>query len=366
MSTKPVAQQHLMSLDLLRGVAALCVVVMHWLDANGSKGFHYSLLAVDFFFVLSGFVVSYSYRERLRQGMSLAEFMTLRVIRLYPMILVGVVIGVVRFVLKDHFDPAFARGPIWLFQHALLNVFMVPAFMDGFRADMFILDSALWSLFFEFLAYLLYALVLHRLSVAVLVAIVLGAGTGVWAWLTDGFSGNPALAGQLFGFIGDPSGTARVLFSFCLGVLAHELYRRNTVRVGLNGWIAGGALLGFFALPQGATSAELALLVMSLLFPLTVVACAKYSGRLVLPGFAKFLGEISYPIYVVHAPLLWLLEGGLKVAMKASPAGTGLSLIWYGLLFIPLATALSYALYRTYDLPVRSGLSAWRRARCGS
>jgi peptidoglycan/LPS O-acetylase OafA/YrhL len=75
-------------LDGLRGVAALCILIHHWAQCVGaSAGFlGHAYLAVEFFFLLSGFVISNAYEHKLMQAMSFRRFVLIRVIRLYPLL----------------------------------------------------------------------------------------------------------------------------------------------------------------------------------------------------------------------------------------------------------------------------------------
>lgn len=156
------SKEHYVYLDCLRGVAALSVVILHWFEGNGYLLFHNSLLAVDFFFMLSGFVIAYSYEHKLKEGLSFSHFMLLRLIRLYPLILVGIVLGTIRFLVKVSIgsDPSF--GYLEIMKLVMLNIFMLPYSVAGGAASLFPLDNALWSLFFEFIAYILYAWILYR------------------------------------------------------------------------------------------------------------------------------------------------------------------------------------------------------------
>ena len=103
--TKP----HFAILDGLRGVAALAIVLFHfmeWVYTDPSGNFiAHGFLAVDFFFCLSGFVIGYAYDDRIRQ-LGLASFFRLRLIRLHPLVILGSVIGLLGFL----FDP-FAAQP---------------------------------------------------------------------------------------------------------------------------------------------------------------------------------------------------------------------------------------------------------------
>ncbi len=91
-------------LDGLRGVAALMVIIYHvgecFATSVRDQWCNHGYLAVDFFFVLSGFVIGYAYDGRWRKGMTAGRFMLRRVIRLQPMVVMGVVLGTVSFLIQ--------------------------------------------------------------------------------------------------------------------------------------------------------------------------------------------------------------------------------------------------------------------------
>ena len=90
--TKP----HYDILDGLRGIAALTVVWFHIFEAFATshldQRINHGYLAVDFFFILSGFVIGYAYDDRWKK-MTVTEFLKRRLIRLHPMVVIGAVIG---------------------------------------------------------------------------------------------------------------------------------------------------------------------------------------------------------------------------------------------------------------------------------
>jgi peptidoglycan/LPS O-acetylase OafA/YrhL len=91
------AKSHYVILDGLRGVAALMVVVFHLFEAHAGGDpqkqiINHGYLAVDFFFLLSGFVVAYAYDDRWG-GMSVGRSYKRRLVRLQPMIIIGTLIG---------------------------------------------------------------------------------------------------------------------------------------------------------------------------------------------------------------------------------------------------------------------------------
>src|SRR3954464_12275134 len=97
-------KQHFEILDGLRGIAALSIVMFHfmeWVYTDYSKNFiAHGFLAVDFFFCLSGFVIGYAYDDRITK-MGVREFFKSRVIRLHPLVVAGSVLGLLAFL----FDP---------------------------------------------------------------------------------------------------------------------------------------------------------------------------------------------------------------------------------------------------------------------
>src|SRR6516225_9704176 len=95
------SKPHYPILDGLRGVAAILVIIYHLFEAYypvpAHHPEHHGYLAVDFFFLLSGFVVGYAYDDRWEKGMSVWDFFKIRLIRLHPLVLLGVLIGAIGF-----------------------------------------------------------------------------------------------------------------------------------------------------------------------------------------------------------------------------------------------------------------------------
>src|ERR1700722_15033256 len=184
--------ERFLALDFLRGSAALCVVLLHWCDGVGLPWFGYGYLAVDFFFLLSGFVIAHSYEARLRTALPLQLFLWIRFVRLYPMIFAGVAVGVFRFILRDHIGPASSTSLSEYLLLAVANLFMVPilhptGLVPGAGPGAaYPLDQPLWSLFFEGLAYVFYAASIRRLSNTTLTIITLLGLASLIAVITSG------------------------------------------------------------------------------------------------------------------------------------------------------------------------------------
>jgi len=197
--TKP----HYNILDGLRGVAALTVVCFHLFEAYATshldQRINHGYLAVDFFFILSGFVVGYAYDDRWKT-MTIKDFIKRRFIRLHPMVVIGAFIGAFMFYTQGCSAWDVSKvSIITLFIATLINVCLIPA-TPGFEirgvGEMYPLNGPSWSLFFEYIGNILYAFFIHKLSTKALSVLVLLAGCGlaafaIWGPLGDicvGFS----------------------------------------------------------------------------------------------------------------------------------------------------------------------------------
>ena len=183
--TKP----HYMILDGLRGVAAIMVVWFHIFEAYATshldQKINHGYLAVDFFFILSGFVIGYAYDDRWKT-MTVKDFIKRRVIRLHPMVVMGAVIGAVMFY--------FQGCPVWdvtkvtvaaLLLATFVNALLIPA-TPGTEirglGEMYPLNGPSWSLFFEYIGNILYALIIRKFSTKALAVLVVAAGCGLAAF----------------------------------------------------------------------------------------------------------------------------------------------------------------------------------------
>src|SRR5215467_6046222 len=119
MKSELTAKPHYLILDGLRGVAAVMVVGLHIFEAHSTSPLdqiiNHGYLAVDFFFVLSGFVIGYAYDDSWNK-MTLGGFFKRRLIRLHPMIIIATVIGAITFYFQDSsFFPNIHTVPVWKF-----------------------------------------------------------------------------------------------------------------------------------------------------------------------------------------------------------------------------------------------------------
>lgn len=337
-------------LDELRGVAALAVLVFHLATRGGGPALlPNGFLAVDFFFMLSGFVMAEAYEQRLAAGMRFAGFAAKRLIRMAPVAMLGALLGGV-YLLARAFAAPMRSDPLGEVLGAdLLNLLLLPKLWHG-RAtgwEMFPANGPLWSLFFEIAVNLVWAAFLAGRStrtIAVLVAA--SAGLLVACGL---HAGTLHLGWEVTSFLG---GVARVGFGFGAGLLLHRLRGHLPVMDQRSAVFALIMLVYFLTLPIAAVAWELTVVLICL--P-AILALAVAAGReAVLPGGA-LLGRLSYPLYGLHMPLIAIASGALKYAGADAWGGHWASL----LLALPLLGA-AWAALVWIDEPLR----AWLARRC--
>lgn len=308
---------HFLTLDLLRGVAALMVMLLHFFLFDGEPWFGSANLAVDFFFMLSGFVIAYAYEDKLRATMTPRRFLTARFVRLYPIIFLAVVIEATRHVLAAlvmHGEPL---RPAYYVAVAA-NLFMIPLPVDiGLNPDLFPLDPALWSLFFEAVANILYAYLFVRMSNGLLFLIVVGSALLMLGIQADGLTYHAIGGGEKVydAYVGVP----RVLFSFCLGVLLFRWREENRLPTYAVGPLALSLALLIIFFPHDVFWGSLGELdIIGLVFPVIIILGANYQPKGAAAKVSTALGELSYPLYALHMPLVAVLLR-LLTALHVTP-----------------------------------------------
>lgn len=330
-------------LDALRGLAAFAVAQRHAAWLMGIEAWPSTYLAVDLFFMLSGFVIAFSYEQRLIRGMAWRHFMVLRVIRLYPLYLVGLALGLValvgREVQKPHPVDWMMIGEALFSAGLMLPNWGLPAIV-GPR----------WSLTYELIANAGYAALVRRLGAALLVAII--AVSGAVLIVEVAHNGTIDLGWEYWQM---PTALARVCFSFGVGVL---LYRLHDGKVALGwAWIAAGivvalAVAAFVIVGGGYLTVEL--LLIFLLFPALTIATASVDVGPRGAVVCGILGTTSYALYVIHQPAAVLWEAALKRVLGADAA----LVPWAGWVLLPILGVIAWLLDRYYDTPVRRRLVA--------
>jgi len=362
LSAFPDSKRHYLILDGLRGIAALMVVIFHILEAHSTSYLdmmmNHGYLAVDFFFLLSGYVIGYAYDDRWEK-MSLGEFFKRRLIRLHPMIIIGMILGAICFYYQaGAYWPAIAETPVWKLLLIMLIGFTllpVPLSMDirGWT-EMHPLDGPAWSLYFEYIANILYALFVRRFSTTALAILVFLSGC---ALIHLGFNQGDVIGGWAFDLKQTQVGMTRMMYPFFAGLLLSRLVKPAQIK---NAFIWSGLLLiVFLSIPRLGGAEQLWMnglydsLVIIFVFPLIVFIGA--SGE-VQEGFmskvSKFLGDISFPIYITHYPVVYIYFGWVKNSKVP------LSESWpYGVLVVCVCVSIAYLSLKFYDVPVRRWLT---------
>ena len=407
--TKP----HYILLDGLRGVAALMVLWYHVFEgfafAKGSviETFNHGHLGVDFFFLLSGFVISYAYDDRWRkpisqrdnettsqqvqgQSMSLKSFFKRRLIRLHPMLVMGAFIGLICFFIQGGVKWDGTSTPFhWVMIAFVLTLFFIPAYPGASydirgNAEMFPLNGPSWSLFFEYIGNILYALFIRKLSNKML-GLLVGVTGILWIWFVAfDISGYDMIGiGWTLDAVNFFGGLLRMMFPFTLGMLMARRFMSQRVNESTSQqvetqsstansqqskflkrnifWIATIVLFALFSVqyfPKTSTvsvNGIYELFCIMIVFPLIVwIAASSDSAQSKFTlKLSKFLGDLSYPLYIVHYPVMYVFYAWLIKNQYFTLAETWQMVI----LVLTICIVLAYACLKLYDEPIRKRLS---------
>ena len=402
-------------LDGLRGVAAVLVVAYHLFETyyggSADQPINHGYLAVDFFFVLSGFVIGYAYDDRWNR-MSTWNFFKRRLIRLHPMVIFGTLFGAVMFYFGSCSTfPLINDTPWYMVVLVMLWCFTMIPLPNGMDirgwGETNPLNGPAWSLQWEYLANILYALVIRRFS-----KLLLGICVAVFAVFTIILCLNIDIFGVLtersyaaYTVIGGWSttpdqlqiGFTRLLYPFFCGLLISRLMNGGSKIVNCQLSIinlkSGGfwwcslfivILLGMPWLGLGTegdsrwTNGLYEAFCILICFPIIVAIGAGSSvkgdkaaikreqsetcfssaereqarPKVKSEAIIKFIGDISYPIYITHYPLIYMQMSWAE-SHKDAPLGMH---IFVAVCIFFLAIGLAYAALKLYDLPVREWL----------
>jgi peptidoglycan/LPS O-acetylase OafA/YrhL len=359
------SKRHYQILDGLRGVASIVVIVFHVLESfTGGNRFiqiiNHGYLAVDFFFLLSGFVVAYAYDDRWGK-LTTWDFYKRRLVRLQPMVVMGSLIGAALFYFQV--SPAFpliAGTGVWKMLLIMLigcTLIPVPISMDirGWQ-EMHPLNGPAWSLFFEYIANILYAVIVRRFSKLLLSVFVSLAACMMIGYLVLGPQGD-LIGGwslnkeQLF------VGFTRLLYPFFGGVLLCRVGK--LIRVKNAFWWCSALIVISMSIPRIGNEQHVWMngiydaVCVIIIFPIIVSMGAGgmlHSAR--SARLSKFLGDISYPLYITHYPIIYIYTAW--VVNNNKPIGVESMLA--GLLVVVVSIILAYACLKLYDEPVREWL----------
>lgn len=363
-STFSDSKQHYIILDALRGIAAVLVLIFHVFETFAlgdpfKQIVNHGYLAVDFFFMLSGYVIGYAYDDRWNK-MSLGGFFKRRLIRLHPMIIMGMITGAIMFYFQasDTVFPSIAGTPVWQVLLTMLIGFTLiplPPSLDirGWT-EMHPLDGPAWSLFFEYIGNILYALALRKMSNKVL-AVFVAACAILFAHLA--LTKGDVIGGWSFTLPQLHIGFARLLFPFAGGLLLSRVMKPWKIK-GAFAW-SSLLLITVLSLPRFGTPETVWInglyetIVVVILFPLIVqIGASSISGNAFSKSIASFLGEISYPLYITHYTFIYTFTAWVVNNKVSLSSATPMALV---VIFGSIIYA--YLCLKFYDIPVRKWLT---------
>ena len=342
---------HFLALDGLRGFAAIVVVLLHiceYFELPVRPGHGY--LAVDFFFMLSGFVVAHAYDDRLRSGMGVLAFMRVRLIRLYPLVALGVTIGTLALLARALMGHDISPGSV--IAAGVTNALLLPSpWLVYLRPWAFMVNSPIWSLSYEIWVNGLFALCFPLFVNRVLVGVIfVGAVLLVLAGL---FFGNLNFGYDWYYFY---TGSVRVLFPFFTGILLLRATRSVTLRTSLGNFVWLPLIVLLAAPAFSGPYYDLAAVLFA--FPVIVTVGAHASPSPRLRRLWTRMGELSFPLYALHFPFVVALSN-----IAHSRHWAGVQLWAAAAATFVVVIGIAWAGLMAYDIPARRFLNAWDRRR---
>jgi peptidoglycan/LPS O-acetylase OafA/YrhL len=331
----------------LRGIAALIVVIWHggsdWFGMLRPPG---AYLAVDLFFVLSGFVIAHSYQGRLAMGMTVRQFFIVRMLRFYPLYILGTAISCVVLIgsLLHHWKNVETQlSPIYSLPFALA---MLPRPSTHLTSNLYPLNIPAWSLFMEMIVNLTYAVSYkHWSTKTILITMSTSAVlmlSNDWFTVTDGWGAGGVTWGTF------PFGLFRVFYSFPAGVLIYRIiYERQFPFPRIN-CLAIFLLFPILLMWNSNLPCKLSMLVG---VPLLVAVAAKTEPIGILKSICAIFGRASYAIYAVHFPLISLTR------VTCERLGFDSHSQIFGYVVIVSIVPICLLIDSWYDIPLRRALS---------
>jgi peptidoglycan/LPS O-acetylase OafA/YrhL len=325
-------------LDAIRGIAAIAVMMFHYTSHNGLDWIPGAWVAVDLFFVLSGFVIAHSYARPLLDGMRLREFLVIRVIRLGPLYLFGLLLGAIAMLsTTSHRGPEILRvaalGAIgfpyfnhidWPFGGMMLTGALYP------------LNDPAWSLCFEFIVNVAFVGFVQRFRAASAWWFTAGAYALFVGVTSVTFQTNPGWSGEYF-----YAGIPRVFAAFFAGALFYGFARREYRALT---FACCGIAFGLFF----SANPKLQLLNSVTFVPAAVYLASSVRVTGMLQRACRAMGDLSYPLYIVHFPMYRLLWHPVQ-ALRGS---TGLHIVLIAALTAAVAAML---------IPIDAAARRWVR-----
>jgi peptidoglycan/LPS O-acetylase OafA/YrhL len=332
------------TLDGMRGLAALAVFGSHLQDVRRHGGLlSHSFLTVDFFFLLSGFVIGSAYERKLSTDLTLRSYAQIRLTRLYPMIVAGVMIGFGVNMIRTMYP-----NPLLSLPFELLFIPFYFSTTENSGVSIYPLNPVQWSLFFEFFVNSVHAISRRFLTTPILIVVTI-ISAGVLAFSVNHY-GTAGVGYDFRTFLG---GFPRAVFSFSAGLLIFRLHSIGAIpRFRVNYLWPVGLLAGLLIAPKLTHLSDTAYVIVAL--PALLIAGLMAEMPAPIRPVAVWARGISYPLYAIHYPLLQLAAIYIPLAHDKIIRAAGWAAV------IPAIIAAAWLFGRFYDTPVRAWLARTR------
>ena len=332
------------TLDGLRGAAAIIVMIWHirvWQPLPSAY------LAVDLFFMLSGFVIAYRYDTRLSSSLSTTKFMTMRVIRLYPLYLLGTLIGAGWALARSFVGEMNGQLSNWTINLAL-GLAMLPKLLS--LSSVYPFNAPAWSLFYEIVVNGIYARFAKWSSDQTLG--IVAALSAVSLVIMSLSKGDLHFTAMMPWFI---YASVRAVFGFVLGILIF----RWRIAGRLPSWSMHPVfvillLVLLLACPgEGPIAAYLAPGIVIAGFPIVLILGINSHASPSVARLMNWLGLLSFPLYAIHDPI-WSVISDSAHKMHVSQAVAAI-------VAIPIIFICAWIASEFFDKPVRAVLTSYTR-----
>jgi peptidoglycan/LPS O-acetylase OafA/YrhL len=340
-ATKP----HYPILDGLRGTAAILVVIFHLLEAYFPKysdlPIHHGYLAVDFFFLLSGFVIGYAYDDRWTSGMSPWEFLKIRLVRLHPLVILSMILGAIGFWFDGYTNNPMHVSLLKVIVVMLIGFTMLPAPDVRGWNETHSLNGPCWSLLQEYIANIIYAFFGKRMSKIILWIIVIASAVALTSfaiWHKD--------VAQGWAFDQFWMAFTRMMFPFFAGLLLFRIGK--LIKLPMAYFLSSLLLTVLFCMPTFKYNGLYEAACIIIAFPIIVAVGAGSQISGTWAKVCKFFGDISYPLYITHYTFIYIFTAWVSVKKPAANVVIPIAVLTF---FICIAVA--YLALKLYDEPIR-------------
>ena len=293
-------------LQSFRGFFAITIVLMHFrinTSIHKSDFIQNASLAVDFFFVLSGFVIAYKYYGKIKSKNDFLFFLKKRFLRLYPLHILTLFIFIIIELLKLYAQINTNFNVTYLafeshnnFYSLIKNLFLI----QGFSGWSF--NQPSWSISTEFYTYILFALIIYKFMYPYKILLLLILFFGITILFNNNYS---SLATYI--------NLERTIYGFFLGAVTFLFYKKKNKKINYPLPLCLIIISIIYISAAHKLDENISYLIAGLFFSFTIFFTAKLNNnnllyKLLSNNFFVYLGGISYGIYMIHSPIIWFFR----------------------------------------------------------